>query len=123
MILSFRRRFPNGYERHQYLVYEEDHDPANDPQLEVKPGDEMIQFLVINQENVIREWVRDHTNTGWIQKNHWDYIAGKPSEFYPEMHDFYGNRHSGRRPLPEDEHTLTNITHQQMMAIPLAFTF
>lgn len=59
----------------------------------------------------------------WVEKDHWDNIRGKPSEFTPEAHDFYGSRHYGRKPLPEDEHTLTNITHQQMMAIPLVFTF
>lgn len=120
-VLTFRRYLENGRTAHHYVVLVENFDPASNPEYEVAPGDRMTRFETVENQILTREYIRDRTNTGWVQTNHWDFIEGKPEEFTPAAHDFYGNRHFGKRPLPEEEHTLTNITHQQMMAIPLAF--
>lgn len=116
MIITQRFYLPNGYACHRYYVGDDVTDPANDPQLDVRPGDELVRLFVDSQGNEVRrQYVRNRENSDWEQANHWGYIEGKPVEFTPVVHDLGGDRHSGNLHISRvTGHTRNNTVHVQI---------
>lgn len=97
-----REYFPEGYEGKIYVTPE---NPANNPQLEVK---ELDCKLTLDPHNRILLYA--YVNGGWELVNTWENIFNKPN-LAPSPHDWYGEHHTGDRPLKVKEHGRNNPVH------------
>lgn len=108
-IYAQRRFYLNGHTGNLYVA---DTDPATDPYEGslIKDGDlwtDLQTFAIKMREN-----------GAWVQKNHWDEIDGKPTEFLPQPHGLESDRHSGNLPITRvDGHDLRNRVHIQSLAM------
>jgi hypothetical protein len=100
-----RGYFPDGYEA---KIYATSTDPANDPQLEVKKYDGKIEFVQMGDRlvPVLSFYYEGEWRTFLI----WENILNKPP-LAPSPHDWYGEHHTGDRPLKAKEHTRDNPVH------------
>jgi hypothetical protein len=100
-----RGYFPDGYES---KIYATSADPANDPQLEVKEYD--CKLTVIQQGDQLVPVLYIYRDGTWQIFNTWTNILNKPP-LAPSPHDWYGEHHTGDRPLKAKEHTRDNPVH------------
>jgi hypothetical protein len=83
--------------------------PETDPTKGVRAMDAKLSFA----SGKIQIEVWSDVENSWILLG-WLTLPGVPSEFQPVVHDWYGDRHSGDRPLKVIEHLPGERTHRQV---------